>query len=56
MEFLEPPGEMQIVSRNRRKSVKLQCLTDERERRLVQVVGRFEKNEGLRNRDSTVLW
>ena len=41
--FLEPPGETQIVSRNRRKSVKLQCLTEERERLLFRVVGRFEK-------------
>ena len=40
-QFLKPPGETQIASRNRR--VKLQYLTEERERLLVRVFGRFEK-------------
>ena len=45
-QFLVPPGETQIGSRNRRvreSGVKLQCLTEERERLLVRVIGRFEK-------------
>ena len=38
----------------KKSGVKLHCSTEERERLLVRVIGRFEKNEGLRNRDSTV--
>ena len=37
------------------RGIKLQRLTEERERLLVRVIRRFEKNEGSRNRDSTVL-
>ena len=55
--FLEPPGETQIGSRNRefeKSGVKLQCSTEEGKQLLVRVIRRFEKNEGSRNRDSTV--
>ena len=37
-----------------RSGVKLQCLTQERERLLVRVIGSVQETEGSRNRDSAV--
>ena len=50
--FFEPPRETKIGEFDK-SGVKLQCSTEEGKQLLVPVIGRFEKKEGSRNRDST---